>query len=65
MNPLIIYVFSGSYLKICGSEFNLNDLEDNFRHVSNYTVQKKNGKVEDKKNELTISNEDFIQKMKE
>ena len=46
--PLWIYQFSSAYLRICGSEFSLQDIEDKFRHISNYTIQKKNKRVENK-----------------
>jgi tubulin monoglycylase TTLL3/8 len=38
LEPLVIYMFSESYLKICGSEFNLKDFSDGFRHISNFSI---------------------------
>lgn len=37
-DPLQIYVFSDFYLRICGSEFSLEDISDKFKHLSNYSV---------------------------
>ena len=36
--PLDIYVFSGAYLKICGNEFNLKNLADQYSHLSNFSI---------------------------
>lgn len=55
--PLDIYVFSGAYLKICGNEYNLKNLSDQFSHLSNYTVQKTNKQVAG--DDLVMSNEQF------
>ena len=41
--PLDVCVFSSAYLKVCGSEFDLKDLNDVYKHLSNYTIQKENG----------------------
>ena len=40
--PLCIHVFSSAYLRICSAEFSLNDYADVYRHVSNYSIQKRN-----------------------
>eukprot|EP00347_Sterkiella_histriomuscorum_P023613 403333992 len=54
-DPLQIYVFSDYYLRICGSEFSLDDIQDNYKHLSNYTIQKNNQRVENKDEDLTMS----------
>ena len=41
-DPLVIYSFSDFYLRICGSDFNLDDISDSYKHLSNYTIQKTN-----------------------
>ena len=40
--PLCIHVFSSAYLRICSAEFSLQDYADVYRHVSNYSIQKRN-----------------------
>lgn len=40
--PLVLYFFSSCYLRICGSEYGLDDLQDPFKHLSNYSIQKNN-----------------------
>ena len=57
--PLCVYVFSSAYLRLCGSEFLLSDIDDTFRHISNYTVQKKNKRVENRKTDLCLSSAQF------
>lgn len=63
--PLTVYVFSSAYLRLCGSEFSLEDIEDKFRHISNYTVQKKNKRVENRKTDLSLSSQQFEEYVKE
>lgn len=46
-DPLDVCVFSAAYLKVCGSEFDLKNLNDVYRHLSNYTIQKENGDKEE------------------
>ena len=53
--PLVIYTFSDFYLRICGSEYNLNDINDAYKHLSNYTIQKTNKGVTDVTQELVMS----------
>ncbi|CDW71356.1 tubulin-tyrosine ligase family protein [Stylonychia lemnae] len=60
-DPLEIHVFSDYYLRICGSEFSLNDIQDNFKHLSNFTIQKNNQRVENKDEELAMSQKQFIE----
>jgi len=36
--PLDIYIFSGAYLKLCGSPFELTDLSDHLKHLSNFSL---------------------------
>jgi hypothetical protein len=36
--PLEIYVFSDFYLRLCGSEFSLDDISDSFKHLSNFSI---------------------------
>ena len=63
--PLWAYVFSSAYWRLCGSEFSLQDIDDTFKHISNYTVQKKNKRVENRKTDLCLSSkqlEEYIQK---
>ena len=55
--PLVVHSFSDFYLRICGSEFNLNDIGDSFKHLSNYSIQKTNIKLQAgvRDEELTMS----------
>jgi tubulin monoglycylase TTLL3/8 len=53
--PLVIYSFSDFYLRICGSDFNLHDIGDSYKHLSNYTIQKTNQKIAKDSDELTMS----------
>jgi Tubulin-tyrosine ligase family len=38
--PLDVYVFSAAYLKVCGNDFNLQTLQDQYSHLSNFSIQK-------------------------
>ena len=57
--PLQIYYFDTCYLKICGSEFKLDDIKDRYRHLSNYSLQKTNAKVANIYEDLIMSIEEF------
>ena len=54
--PLDVSIFSSAYLKLCGSKFDLKQLDDTFRHLSNFSLNKKG---ETNLNELTMSKSDF------
>jgi len=58
-NPLEIYMFSSCYLRLCGSEYQIDNFHDKFSHISNYSVQKKNSNVENIKKDLVMSLEQF------
>lgn len=38
--PLDVLMFDACYLKICGSEFDLQNYDEILRHLSNYSLQK-------------------------
>ncbi len=57
--PLQIYYFDTCYLKICGSEFKLDDIKDRYRHLSNYSLQKTNTKVANVYEDLIMGIEEF------
>ena len=57
----MIYTFSDFYLRICGSDFSLNDIGDAFKHLSNYTIQKANSKLSE---ELQMSQAQFADYLK-
>ncbi len=61
VSPLVVYMFNSCYLKICGSEFSLNYIKDKYRHISNFSVQKKNARVGDSRSELIMSVPQFVQ----
>lgn len=47
--PLKIYLFSSCYLRICSAEFDLNDIKDSMKHLTNFAVNKAHykGRMED------------------
>lgn len=45
--PLDVCVFQSAYLKVCGSTFDLKNISDVYRHLSNYSIQKENGEKEE------------------
>lgn len=62
IEPLIIFTFSDFYLRICGSEFNLDDINDSYKHLSNYTIQKKAASSQD---DLAMSQAQFKEYLKQ
>lgn len=42
VNPLTVYMFSSCYLRICSTDFDLQDLKNNYRHLTNFSVNKHN-----------------------
>lgn len=63
-NPLTIYMFNSCYLKLCGSEYRLDNIKDKFRHISNYSVQKNNQRINDVKSDLIMSLPQFLTHLK-
>ena len=61
-DPLEIYVFSEFYLRICGSKYELSDIQDSYKHLTNFTIQKHNSKVTNKAEDLVMSQKEFFQK---
>ena len=59
-DPLQIYMFDSCYLRLCGNEFSLDNIKDNFAHISNYSIQRKNLNVENTKHDLTMSLPQFL-----
>ena len=59
--PLDVCVFQSAYLKICGNAFDLIQVQDVHRHLSNYSIQKENGD----KDELVMSSSQFEAFMRE
>ena len=55
--PLDIYVFSSAYLKVCGNDFNLRNLADQYSHLSNFSIQKVNKQFGN--DDLVMSHEQF------
>ncbi|TNV74755.1 hypothetical protein FGO68_gene14506 [Halteria grandinella] len=55
--PLDVYVFSGAYLKICGNDFNLRNLSDQYSHLSNFSIQKGNKQFGN--DDLVMSHQQF------
>eukprot|EP00826_Nyctotherus_ovalis_P042405 TRINITY_DN4358_c0_g1_i15.p1 TRINITY_DN4358_c0_g1~~TRINITY_DN4358_c0_g1_i15.p1 ORF type:complete len:324 (-),score=67.05 TRINITY_DN4358_c0_g1_i15:256-1227(-) len=64
VSPLIVYMFSSCYLKICGSEFALEDFKDKYKHISNYAIQKGNARVNNMKSDLVMSVPQFVDHLK-
>eukprot|EP00826_Nyctotherus_ovalis_P013056 TRINITY_DN13495_c0_g1_i16.p1 TRINITY_DN13495_c0_g1~~TRINITY_DN13495_c0_g1_i16.p1 ORF type:complete len:358 (-),score=65.68 TRINITY_DN13495_c0_g1_i16:17-1090(-) len=63
-NPLVVYMFNSCYLKICGSEFSLENFKDKYRHISNFSIQKNNNRINDINNDLIMSVPQFIEHLK-
>ena len=63
-DPLEVYMFNSCYLRLCSSEFSLDNFKNNFAHISNYSIQKKNTMVEDIKNDLIMSLPQFLEYLK-
>ena len=38
--PLDVFVFDTCYLRLCSADYSLNDLQDSYKHLSNFTIQK-------------------------
>ena len=62
-DPLQIYIFSEFYLRICGSKYELDDIQDCFKHLTNFSIQKHNQKVSNKDEDLVMSQKDFFEKV--
>lgn len=57
--PLKFYIYKSAYLRICGSPFDLNDIQDPFKHISNYSIQK--NKSDQVVQDLVMSSDEFIE----
>jgi len=64
MNPLVTYMFDTCYLRICGSEFSLEDTKDNYKHLSNYSLQKNNNRIQDTSQSLIMNLQQFTDHLK-
>lgn len=65
ISPLVVYMFSSCYLKICGSEFSLGEFKDKYRHIANFSIQKTNQRVNNINTDLTMSVPQFIEHLRE
>ena len=54
-DPLQIYMFEDFYLRICGSKYELNDIQDSYKHLTNFSIQKHNSNVSNKEADLVLS----------
>jgi hypothetical protein len=61
-DPLEIYIFSEFYVRICGSKYDLSDIQDSYKHLTNFSIQKHNSKVVNKAEDLVMSQQEFFQK---
>jgi len=61
-DPLKVYVFDEFYLRICGSKYDLNDITDAFKHLTNFSIQKTNSRVTNKDEDLVMSQSEFVKK---
>jgi hypothetical protein len=59
-DPLEVYMFDSCYLRLCGNEFSVDNIKDDFGHITNYSIQRKNLNVEDTKQDLTMSLPQFL-----
>lgn len=62
-DPLQIYMFSDFYLRICGSTYELSDIQDSYKHLTNFSIQKHNSKVANVKDDLVMSQQEFFQRV--
>ena len=60
--PLQVYIFSQFYVRICGSKYDLSDIQDSYKHLTNFSIQKHNKGVSDKNEDLVMSQEEFFKK---
>lgn len=60
--PLQIYIFSQFYVRLCGSKYDLTDIQDSYKHLTNFSIQKHNKGVSDKNEDLVMSQEEFFRK---
>lgn len=37
-DPLKIYIFPEFYLRICGSKYDLSDIKDSYKHLTNFSI---------------------------
>ena len=37
-DPLEIYIFDEFYIRICGSKYELSDIQDSYKHLTNFTI---------------------------
>ena len=51
-DPLKIYIFPEFYLRICGSEYEINNIQDKNKHLTNFSIQKYNANVSNIKEDL-------------
>lgn len=56
-------MFSDFYLRICGSKYELSDFQDSYKHLTNFSIQKKNSNVGNIKDDLVMSQSEFFQKV--
>lgn len=49
MNPLVVYMFSSCYIRLCSQDYDLNEIKNNFKHLTNFSLNKGNfqGGLED------------------
>lgn len=59
-DPLDVYVFDTAYLKLCSTQFSLTDLEDVYKHLSSFSIQKTNQETHGSE-ELVKSAKEFEQ----
>eukprot|EP00826_Nyctotherus_ovalis_P051113 TRINITY_DN6372_c0_g1_i9.p1 TRINITY_DN6372_c0_g1~~TRINITY_DN6372_c0_g1_i9.p1 ORF type:complete len:211 (-),score=41.49 TRINITY_DN6372_c0_g1_i9:222-854(-) len=58
--PLEVYMFDTCYLRLCGNPFSLDNIKDDFAHITNYSIQKKNMNVEGVRSDLVMSLPQFL-----
>jgi len=61
-DPLTVYVYGKAYLRLCGSEFDLREFADSYKHLTNYSIQKKGGGGDE---ELIMSSDEFMKVINE
>lgn len=37
-DPLKVYLFDEFYVRLCGSKYDLSDISDNYKHLTNFSI---------------------------
>jgi hypothetical protein len=57
IEPLKVYIYKDAYLRICGQHYDIEHFHDPLRHLSNYSLQKKEAAAEEQGEEDLLQHE--------